>query len=116
MTSAHRLGAIARRDLLVELSYQFRFALFLVGAFVSAFIAFYVSELVGDPEQLAQFEGSYFDYVVIGLALTSYAALGVAAFTSQVTQEQGAGTLEVLLSGPTHLATLLAGGSWCHWP
>ena len=35
---------------------------------------------------------------------------GVAAFTDQIRQEQGAGTLEVLLGGPTGLVTLLAGG------
>lgn len=105
-----RAFAIARRDLLVELSYHFRLGLYLVGAFVSAFLAFYVSKLVGDPESLARYEGGYFDYVVIGLALTSYAALGVAAFTGQISREQAAGTLEVLLSGPTRLVTLLAGG------
>lgn len=107
---AASLVALARRDLAIEVSYHFRLALFLIGAFVSAFLAFYVSKLVGDPASLAQFRGSYFDYVVIGLALTSYAGLGVVAFTAQISREQAAGTLEVLLSGPTRLATLLAGG------
>jgi ABC-2 type transport system permease protein len=106
----HRLGALARRDLAIEISYHFRLGLFLTGAFVSAFLAFYVSKLVGEPEALERFEGSYFDYVVIGLALTSYAGLGVVAFTAQISREQAAGTLEVLLSGPTRLGTLLAGG------
>lgn len=105
-----RLGAIARRDLLIELSYQFRLGLSFVGVLVAAFVAFYVSELVGSPEQLATFNGTYFDYVLVGLALTAFAGLGVSAFTTQVTQEQGAGTLEALLAGPTRLATLLAGG------
>jgi len=104
------LAALARRDLAIEVSYQFRLAIFLSGAFVSAFLAFYVSKLVGDPESLERFQGSYFDYVVIGLALTSYAGLGVVAFTAQISREQAAGTLEVLLSGPTRLGTVLAGG------
>lgn len=102
--------AVARRDLLIELSYQFRLAFYLVSAFVAAFLAFYVSKLVGEPDLLAQYDGSYFEYVVLGLALTSYATLGVAAFTAQITQELSAGTLEVLLGGPTRLVTLLAGG------
>lgn len=105
-----RVRAVARRDLLVELSYQFRLVFYLTTVFASAFVAFYVSKLVGDPEPLRQYDGSYFEFVVLGLALTSYATLGVAAFTAQITQEQSAGTLEVLLGGPTRLVTLLAGG------
>ncbi len=108
--SMRRLRAIARRDALLQVSYQFNLLFFVSTAFFSAFIAYFVSDLVGDTELLAQYGGSYFDFVIVGLALTSYAALGVAAFTDQIQQEQGAGTLEVLLSGPTRLGTLLAGG------
>lgn len=106
----HRFAAIGRRDLAVELSYHFRLIFYLVGASASAFLAFYVSKLVGEPDMLAQYDGSYFEFVLVGLALTSYAALGVAAFTAQIDREQAAGTLEVLLGGPTRLVTLLSGG------
>ena len=105
-----RIRAVARRDLYIEVSYQFRLAFHFVTIFASAFLAFYVSQLVGDSDLLRQFEGGYFEYVVLGLALTSYATLGVASFTAHITQEQSAGTLEVLLGGPTRLVTLLAGG------
>jgi ABC-2 type transport system permease protein len=108
--SVRRIGAIARRDALLQVSYQFNLLFFVSTAFFSAFIAYFVSDLVGEPDVLAQYGGSYFDFVIVGLALTSYAALGVAAFTDQIQQEQGAGTLEVLLSGPTRLGTLLTGG------
>lgn len=110
LVSARRMGAIARRDALLQVSYQFNLLFFVSTAFFSAFIAYFVSDLVGDADALAAYGGSYFDFVIVGLALTSYAALGVAAFTDQIQQEQGAGTLEVLLSGPTRLGTLLAGG------
>lgn len=105
-----RLGAIARRDALIELSYRFRLLLVFTTGAASAFLAWFVSQLVGEAEQLAQFEGSYFDYVVIGIGLTSYATLAVGAFTQRVMREQQAGTLEVLLASSTGLGTLLAGG------
>ena len=108
-SAIRRMRAIARRDTLLQLSYQFNLLTFLSTAFFSAFIAFFVSDLV-DSDLLEQYGGSYFDFVIVGLALTSYAGLGVAAFNEQITQEQGAGTLEVLLGGPTGLGTLLAGG------
>ncbi|MEE8603381.1 ABC transporter permease [Euzebya tangerina] len=105
-----RLLAIARRDTETELSYRFRLASLLVSPFIGAFLAFYIARLVGTGGPLAEYDGTYFDYVVVGLALTSYAALGVSAFTQRIAQEQTAGTLEVLLAGPTRLPTLLAGG------
>jgi ABC-2 type transport system permease protein len=108
--SLRQIRAIARRDALTEVSYHFNLFFFFSSAVFAAFIAFFVSELVGETEFLEQYEGSYFDFVLVGLALTSYASLGVAAFTDEIRQEQSAGTLEVLLSGPTRLVTLLIGG------
>ena len=105
-----RLLMIARRDALAELSYRLRLVSLLVAPFVAGFLAFYLGELVGDAEQLGSYDGAYFEFAIIGIAMTSYASLGVAAFTRRVAQEQAAGTLEVLLGGPTRLATLLAGG------
>lgn len=105
-----RLGAITRRDLAIQLSYHFQLVFSFVGTAAAAFLAFYVAKLVGEPESLSAYRGSYFDFVVIGLALTSYAGVGVAAFTMQISQEQSAGTLEILLTGPTRIPVILAGG------
>ncbi len=105
-----RIGAVARRDAFIQVSYQFGLLSFFTGTFVSAFLAFYVSDLVGETDLLRRYQGSYFDFVVLGIALTSYAGFGVSAFTGQITAEQSAGTFEVLLSGPSRLVTLLIGG------
>lgn len=108
-TSA-KLMAIARRDALIQVSYQFDLFSFFTGALSAAFLAYYVGALIDGAEPLASYSGSYFDFVVAGIALTSYAGFGVSTFTSQMMSEQGAGTLEVLLSGPSRLGVLLAGG------
>ena len=109
--ASDRLVAITRRDLQIEISYQFRLISFFSGALLASFLAFYVSDLIdSDAEHLAAYNGSYFEYVVAGLALTSFAGLGVSVFTAHVTSEQSAGTFEILLSSSTRLSTLLAGG------
>ncbi|MEM9514436.1 MAG: ABC transporter permease [Actinomycetota bacterium] len=105
-----QIGAIARRDALVQLSYQLNLLLYLGTAVFGAFIAYFVAELVGDSELLEPYRGTYFDFVIVGLAITSYASLAVAAFNEQIRQEQSIGTLEVLLAGPARLSTLLSGG------
>lgn len=110
-----QVAALVRRDLLIEVSYHFRLIFFLTGAFAAAFLAYYVSDLVTDSPLLAEYDGTYFDFVVVGIAVTSYASLGVSTFTQQVMSEMGAGTLEVLLSGPNRIGTLLAGGFVVPW-
>lgn len=105
-----RVLAIGRRDALIQVSYQFQLVSFFTGAFSAAFLAYYVSGLVDGADSLSEFSGSYFDFVVAGLAVTAYAGFGVSTFTGQVTAEQAAGTLEVLLSGPSRLWVLLVGG------
>ncbi len=105
-----RMAAIARRDALIQISYQFQLFSFFTGALSAAFLAYYVAGLIDGAEPLSAYSGSYFDYVVAGIALTSYAGFGVSTFTGQLMTEQSAGTLEVLLSGPSRLGVLLAGG------
>jgi ABC-2 type transport system permease protein len=109
-TTSGRLAAIARRDLVIQLSYHFQLAGFFLGTFLAAVMAFYVSELIDAPAPLDPYRGSYFDYVLVGLAITAYAGTGVSAFTTQIAQEQASGTLEVLLAGPSRLAVILGGG------
>lgn len=105
-----QLAAVTRRDVIVEASYRFRMVLVFTTAAASAFLAFFVSKLVGDTPLLAQYDGDYFDYVVVGIGLSSYAGLAVSAFNQRIMREQQAGTLEVLLAGPATVGTLLAGG------
>lgn len=108
-TSARRVMAIARRDALIELSYRYRLLLSFTTTLATAFLAYFVSQLV-DSTTLGGFDGSYFEYVVIGIALTSFADLALSAFSTRVITEQQNGTFEVLLAGSSGVGTLLAGG------
>ena len=105
-----RVFAVARRDLLIEISYHFRLIFFFPGAFVAAFLAYYVADLVSASELLADYDGTYFDFVIVGIAITSYSGLGVSSFNGVVTAETNSGTFEVLASGPGGMSSLLIGG------
>lgn len=111
ITALRRVGAIARRDLLIQLSYQFQLITLLSGPLVTAFLSYYIAGLIDDPDQLRAYDGGYFEFVVSGVGLTAYASFGISTFSTQIRSELGAGTLEVLLSGPTRLSVVLLGGA-----
>ena len=53
--------------------------------------------------------GDYFAFALIGVVLVSFATLGLGTFSRTISDEQGGGTLEVLLSVPAPLAVVLGG-------
>lgn len=104
-----RVLAIARRDLTIELSYQFALVVRLGQVLFLCTTLYFISRLVQDPPELAPYGGAYFAYAVIGLVVTTVASLGLGNFSRSINDEQRAGTLELLLATPTSLPTLLAG-------
>jgi ABC-2 type transport system permease protein len=104
-----RVGALARRDLLLERSYQFQllFRIGLIGSSVLTF--FFLGRLVGTSDELAQYRGGYFEFALIGLLVVAFASVCLTAFARSIQQSQNDGTLEILLATSTPLPTLLAG-------
>ena len=112
MTSAtvtSRVWAIARRDLTLRLSYPFQLFMLFWGVAVSVFMFFFIGELVGDSSALAGLQGGYFAYAVTGMTVIAVSFSVIEVFKSSIQSEQGSGTLEILLAGPTPLALLLGG-------
>ena len=104
-----RVLAIARRDAAVQLSYRFGLLARFTEVGVTATTLFFISKLVGNPEQLAPYRGDYFAFALIGAVIISFATLGLGAFSRTISDEQQAGSLEVLLSVPAPLSVILAG-------
>ena len=104
-----RIEAIARRDLQTERTYHFRHAMRLFQIAITAGVVYYLSDIVGDPPELDQYAGGYFEFAMIGLMVMSVANLGIGTFNANITAEQTLGTMEVLLATPTPLPVLLAG-------
>ena len=104
-----RMAALTRRDFAIERSYRFRVLTSFSQLMVAILITHQISELVVDRPELEPYGGSYFDFVIVGLATMSVATVGVGTFTSTIVREQSLGTFEVLLATPTPVWVLLSG-------
>jgi ABC-2 type transport system permease protein len=101
--------AIARRDLRTQTSYQFALFLRFGSVILSIAIFYFISQLVGDSPQLAGHRGGYFEFVLVGMMVTSFTLVGLRTFSQTISAEQGIGSLEILLAAPTRVGHLLAG-------
>jgi ABC-2 type transport system permease protein len=108
------IGGVFRRDLRIQLSYPVQLASQGVGIAFSLATLFFVGKLVGNSPLLAQYQGGYFEFALVGLLVVTLAGVALQAFTGGLRAETAAGTLEFLLVSRTPLWVLLAG--WMAWP
>jgi ABC-2 type transport system permease protein len=101
--------AVARRDLIIELSYPFNLVLRFAQVFFWCVTLYFVAKLVRNPPQLRAYEGDYFGFALVGVMVSTVVGVALGGFGRSVTDEQKAGTLELLLATPARLATLMAG-------
>jgi ABC-2 type transport system permease protein len=107
------LWAFLRRDLLNELSYKLSFFLQLLGIFPVVLMFFFLSRLVGNTISgpLEPYGGSYFPFVLIGIAVQNYLTLSLSRFSGSLRESQLSGTLEAVLATPVRLASFLMGST-----
>lgn len=105
--NGRRMAAVVRKELTTLTSYRVDLTMRLlhIGYFAVSF--YFISEFVGDPESISQFRGGYFEFALIGAIVTSWAAVGMASFPDQISEEQNEGTLEAVLTTPTPIWTVL---------
>jgi ABC-2 type transport system permease protein len=106
-----KVGAFLRRDLLVTLSYRAAFLADWFSLLVQMVTFSYVARLV-KPDVLPQIAGSqvsYLQFVVIGIAVTSFLQIALGRVVTTIRGEQLMGTLEALLLTPTAKVTLQLG-------
>ena len=101
--------AILRRDWAIERTYQMRLALQFVDMAVIAIAIYFVSIMVEEPSSLAEYGGNYFDFALVGLAVTSFAGVGLASFGESLAREQNTGTIDLLLASPAPIPSLMVG-------
>lgn len=107
--------AFLKRDLLIDTTYRFAFALHLLGILFSVATYYFLARLMGPTveEGLAEYGGSYFAFVLIGIAFWTYLSTALYAFSGPLHLEQVTGTLEAMLATPTSpLAILLGSSLW----
>lgn len=101
--------AVARRDLVIELSYPFNFVLRYAQVLFWCLTMYFIAKLVEQPPELRRYGGDYFGFALIGISVSTVVGVALGGFGRSVTDEQKAGTLELLLATPIRLATLMAG-------
>lgn len=107
--------AFLKKDYLMEVSYRFSFVMQFASIFFSVVMFYFVAELVADAprikESLASYGGSYFAFVLIGIAFSNFLGVGLGSFSSSIRTEQMLGTLEAMLVTPTRLSTIVLSSS-----
>jgi ABC-2 type transport system permease protein len=105
-----KVGAIFRRDVIVALSYPGNFALAWLGIVIEVVVAWYISRLIPpsrsfDPSGLVLV--SFFQYLAINQAFVRFQTAALNSFAESIRDAQLTGTLEIVLSTPTQLPTLI---------
>lgn len=108
-----KIWAFLLRDMRMWASYRFSVALQLAGVFFVLMVFFFISNAVAirNGSAIQEYTDSYFDFVVIGLAVAGYVTVSLSGFSGRVRDAQISGTLEALLVTPTSIFTLVVGST-----
>jgi ABC-type transport system involved in multi-copper enzyme maturation permease subunit len=101
--------AVLRRDYEIEKTYRLRLLLIGLNTIFVAVGLFFFGRLVTDPSQLGNYSGGYFAFALVGLAVTTFAGVGLQSFSASLVAEQSTGTVDLLLSSPAPKGGLLFG-------
>jgi ABC-2 type transport system permease protein len=105
-----RIAAFLVRDFKAETSYKLAFAMQLAGLAWMIALLWFASRLVGDNvPALARYGGSFFSFVLLGIAPLEYLRVGVMGFSSTIREAQSHGTLEALLVTRVGIPTIVFG-------
>ena len=113
MNRLRLLWAFFVRDFQTESSYRVSFLLSLSGVLFTSVTYFFVSRLLNESVEpmLAQYDGDYFAFVLIGVAFGSYFGLGLTGFARALRQAQTTGTLEAIMMTPASVSTIVVGSA-----
>lgn len=108
-----RIGAFLRRDALTQVSYKLGFATELATLASSVLTVYFLSRMLdgGDIEALGAYNGAYFGFAVVGLAMADYMSVGLRGFVAAVRRAMVLGHLEAMLATPTPAWVLVFGSA-----
>jgi ABC-type multidrug transport system ATPase subunit/ABC-type multidrug transport system permease subunit len=101
--------AFLKKDLVNELSYPVSFLLQMLSIFFAVGVFYFISQLLGNSVSnlLAPYGGTYFPFVLIGIAFSSYFGVGLSSFANNLRLAQTTGTLEAMLTTPTSISAII---------
>jgi ABC-2 type transport system permease protein len=105
--------AFVVRDFLNETSYRFSFLLSLGSIFFNVLVFYFLSVFIDQATtaNLAETEGDYFAFALIGIAFSGYFAAGLTSYSRSLRDAQMTGTLEAMLMTPTSLSAIVTGSA-----
>ncbi len=105
--------AFIKKDVLITLSYRFDFLIQIIGIIVAVTTLYFLGSFVdsADIPFLKIYGGSYFGFLMIGVAFSDYAGISINSYYGNIRDGQLTGTLEIILSSPTRLFTFLFSSS-----
>lgn len=108
---ASKLKAFFRRDIRIMWSYRMAFFLGWGGLIIQVVMFALLGRIVaaGALPAYGGSETSYLEFVIVGIALTSFLGISLAQVVNALRNEQLMGTLESVLMTPTAMSTVLLG-------
>jgi ABC-2 type transport system permease protein len=109
----HLLRAFLVRDFHTEVSYRLAFVVSFGGILLRALVFYFLSEFIDSATllDLGVYQGDYFSFVIIGIALGGYFSTGLTGFATALRQAQTTGTLEAMLMTPTAVSWIILGSA-----
>jgi ABC-2 type transport system permease protein len=104
-----KLGAFARRDLRIKLSYRSGFISDVLSLLVQSVLFYFVGKLVDPATIPPDGPNPYLSYVSVGIAVAAVMQIGLSRVVTAIEREQLMGTLDSLLVTPTSLSTVQVG-------
>lgn len=108
---SRKILSLFLRDLSIARSYRITFVLQLVEILFGVASFYYLSRFIETPDLRRTLPqgGSYFAFVLVGLAFFDYLSVALGAFDESLTEARQNGTLEYLLVTQTSLPVILVG-------
>lgn len=98
--------AFLKKDFRQETSYKLAFLMTFMGMFFSVLTYYFLGKLV-PSQQLAEYGGNYFAFVLIGVAFMGFLGLMTHGFAGFLRRSQLTGTLESMIVTPTKTSKIL---------
>jgi ABC-2 type transport system permease protein len=97
------------RDFRIATSYRAAFVIQIAGIFATVALFFFMGNMIegAQVKALEPYGGSYFGFLLIGVALLDFLAVSLGSFGNSLREGQLTGTLEVVLLSPTSLIEVL---------
>jgi len=105
------------RDFRMDVSYKLGFLVRVCSGIMIVAIYYFIANIFGDTAApyLKAYGGSFFAFVILGVAFSEYMSIGMNAIAESVREGQTTGTLELMLLSPTRLAiTLVSSSLWSY--